>query len=123
MGEIKRFVLLGKHATLDDLGRLFEPEELSNCTRDEAKYFQYKRLISSVEKFAQKGKWVAEADDPDLKLECHTIHIKMVDDFYDETDTEELSDVFRACDSAMFFGSSDGEITLVIGVNNIYRGE
>lgn len=123
MGEIKKMEI-GKNWTIDDLGRLFEPEEFPDYVRDEGKYFQYKRLISCIDKLVQLGKWEAKVDDPDLKLDQHNITVKMLDDYYDPSETEILSDVFRMGDSVMFFADKvSGDISMVIGVDDVYKAD
>ena len=120
MGEIKH-MKIGKNWSISDLGKLFEPEEFPDYARSDGKYFQYTRLLSLIDELEDLGKWEAKGDDPELKLDQHNVTIKMIDGYFDPTETNILSDVFKLADSVMFFGDKFGNISLVVGVDGVYK--
>ena len=117
MGKIKHFVLDNPAFSLETL---CQNEEHPDYIRNDTNYFRFKRSYSMANKFAKSGKWEISADDPEQKLDCHQVHVRVLDDFFEEDEVRDFADFLAQCDNMMFFGNKSGETSFVAGVSNVY---
>ena len=104
-----------------DLDRLCSQETFPDYVRDEVNYFRYKRGCSLARKFVNSGKWSVDEDDPNEKLDYHSLHVKIIEDDFDPTELKDFVDLLSQFDSLMFFGDRTGDTSFVVGISNVYK--
>lgn len=113
---------IGNHRDID-LERFVQRPTFPEYTRDESKYFRFKRGLSLAKKFQDEGRWEITPDDLNEKTDTHQIHVRVIEDDFDESQMRDYIDFLTQFDDMMFFGEKTGETCFVVGINDVYKKE
>lgn len=98
-----------------------EQRAVKNPQRNDEKFFAYCDAVALLKEFLPKNnRGKARFDNPFDPFDYHTIAIMFDNDEFDKMEIKEFIGIIELFDSMMFSGSSNGNITLYLMMENIY---
>ena len=94
--------------------------EIKNPKRNFDKMGLYCQAISTLKDFLQNGRGKAVFDDPNHCYGHHTIIIELYNDEFDAREIKIFTGILNMFDGMMTIGSSNGNVTFVLLMENIY---
>jgi len=85
-----------------------------------AKYDSYTQAISKAKRFCSPDVGIVTYDDPEDKFEYHSLTIKLNRDEFEGDEISRLTEIIDMFDGLMFYGSSTGDISIQLIMDNVY---
>ena len=95
--------------------------EIKNPKRNFKKMGSYCQAISNLKEFLKDGRGKANFDDPSHCYSHHTVTINLYNDEFDASEIKQFTEILNMFDGMMTVGDSDGNISFVLMMENIYE--
>ena len=94
--------------------------EIKNPKLNINKMDSYCKAISSLKNFLKNGRGKANYDDPSRYYGHHTVTVHLYNDEFDSSEIKQFTDILNLFDGMMTIGDSNGNVSFVLLMENIY---
>ena len=97
--------------------------EVKNPKRNFKKMGSYCQAISNLNDFLKDGRGKANFDDPNHCYSHHTVTIELYNDEFEASEIKQFTEILNMFDGMMIVGNSNGNVSFVLLMENIYIEE
>ncbi len=102
------------------LAKAESQRELKNPKRNFKKMEDYCQAISNLRDFLKDGRGKANFDNPNHCYDHHTVTVHLYNDEFNASEIKQFTDILNLFDGMMTVGDSDGNVSFVLLMENIY---
>ena len=103
------------------LDKADKEREIKNPKRNIKKMGSYCQAISSLNSFLKNGRGSATFDDPHHCYSYHMCTVHIDNDEFDASEIKQFTDILNLFDGMMTVGDSNGNVSFVLMMENIYE--